>query len=99
MRGEFDLWQSRFWEHTIKDQEDFARYVDYFHYNPVKHGLVTQVKDWPFSTFHHFVKNDMLSEHWGSDINRSPDAAQRNPGKFAARRFCSNAQQHNYALD
>ena len=49
-RGEYALWQRRFWEHTIRDETDFARHIDYIHYNPVKHGLVPQVCDWPYSS-------------------------------------------------
>jgi putative transposase len=63
-RGEFLLWQRRFWEHTIRDECDFERHVDYIHYNPVKHGLVTRVCDWPFSSFHRFVRCGDLSEDW-----------------------------------
>lgn len=44
-RGEYLLWQRRFWEHTIRDETDFARHVDYIHFNPVKHGLVSRVSD------------------------------------------------------
>lgn len=43
--GDLALWQSRFWEHTIRDEDDFARHVDYIHFNPVKHGLTTRVRD------------------------------------------------------
>src|SRR5690242_18390177 len=43
--GEHALWQRRFWEHTIRDERDFARHVDYIHFNPVKHGLVARVRD------------------------------------------------------
>jgi len=46
-RGEFALWQRRFWEHTVRDDTDFARHVDYIHFNPVKHGFVTRVSDSP----------------------------------------------------
>jgi len=53
----YDLWQRRFREHTLRDESDFARHVDYVHYNPVKHGLVEQVKDWPYSSFHRFVRS------------------------------------------
>ena len=42
--GKFALWQRRFWEHTIRDEDDFARHVDYIHFNPVKHGLVSRVR-------------------------------------------------------
>jgi putative transposase len=63
-RGEFLLWQRRFWEHTIRDERDFERHVDYIHYNPVKHGLVNRVRDWPLSSFHRFVRGGDLSEDW-----------------------------------
>jgi putative transposase len=64
-RGEYALWQRRFWEHTIRDEEDLARHIDYIHYNPVKHGLVTQVCDWPHSSFHRYVKLGVLPRDWG----------------------------------
>src|SRR5262245_56105312 len=54
--GELALWQRRFWEHTIRDEGDFAHHVDYIHYNPVKHGLVARVVDWPHSSFHRYVQ-------------------------------------------
>jgi putative transposase len=49
---ESTIWQRRFWEHQIRGQEDFDRHVDYIHWNPVKHGHVPRVADWPYSTFH-----------------------------------------------
>jgi putative transposase len=67
-RGEFDLWQRRFWEHTVRDDGDFARHVDYIHYNPVKHGLVTQVNNWPHSSFHRYVRQGILPEDWAGDV-------------------------------
>ena len=69
-RREIDFWQRRFWEHQIRDEIDFERCVDYTHYNPVKHNLVTSAKDWPYSTFHRFVRRGVYSENWGGD----PDA-------------------------
>jgi putative transposase len=68
-RGEYSLWQPRFWEHTIRDETDFARHVDYIHYNPVKHGLVGCARDWPFSSFHQYVRRGVLPEDWGGDVN------------------------------
>ena len=48
-----NVWQPRFWEHAIRDEEDYRRHIDYTYINPVKHGWVRQVCDWPFfSTFH-----------------------------------------------
>jgi putative transposase len=65
-RNESIVWQRRFWEHSIRDESDFTRHLDYLHYNPVKHGLVQQVKEWPFSTFHRYVNAGMYPEDWGS---------------------------------
>nr|ALV86413.1 hypothetical protein [uncultured bacterium 16] len=71
-RGEASCWQSRFWEHTIRDDEDFARHVDYIHYNPVKHGLSARVCDWPHSSFHRYVRYGLLEEDWGGVVPTSP---------------------------
>lgn len=65
-KGEYDLWQRRFWEHTIRDDEDFQRHVDYIHYSPVKHGQVEHVCDWPYSSFHRFVRMGLLSRDWAA---------------------------------
>lgn len=62
------IWQRRYWEHQIRNEQDLQRHVDYIHYNPVKHGLVRQVKDWPHSTFHRYVRQNMNSENWGNDF-------------------------------
>lgn len=59
------LWQSRYWEHCIRDDKDFARHVDYIHWNPVKHGLVRCAADWPYSTFHRFVAAGIYPGDWG----------------------------------
>jgi len=67
-RGERGLWQRRFWEHLIKDEADYRAHMDYVHINPVKHGLVRRVADWPYSTFHRLVAQDMYPLDWaGSD--------------------------------
>ena len=63
------IWQRRYWEHQIKDEQDLQRHIDYIHYNPVKHGLVAQVKDWPYSTFHRYVQRNIYPEHWGNGVN------------------------------
>jgi putative transposase len=64
-RRERGLWQRRFWEHTIKDEADLAAHYDYIHYNPVKHGLCTSPREWPFSTFHGLVKTGVYGSDWG----------------------------------
>ena len=66
--GEPALWQRRFWEHTIRDDRDFERHVDYVHFNPVKHGLVSRVRNWPHSSFHRYVRRGLLPEDWGGDF-------------------------------
>ena len=67
------VFQRKFWEHLIRDEDDFERHLDYIHYNPVKHGLVDDPKDWPYSTFHRWVKRGVYEENWG----RSSDQAMR----------------------
>jgi putative transposase len=66
-KGELAVWQRRFWEHCIRNQEDLDQHVDYIHYNPVKHGLVERVCDWPWSSFHHYVKSGIYGLDWGGD--------------------------------
>ena len=63
-RGEYALWQRRYWEHTIRDDSDMKSHVDYIHYNPVKHGLVEHVGDWPHSSFHQYVEKGSLPRDW-----------------------------------
>ncbi len=61
------VWQRRFWEHRIRDKDDYAAHCDYIHYNPVKHDLVNSPKDWEFSSFNKFCKEGVYPEGWGSD--------------------------------
>ncbi|MBI5611602.1 MAG: transposase [Gammaproteobacteria bacterium] len=70
-KGERGVWQRRFWEHLIRDERDYARHVDYIHFNPVKHGHVTRARDWPHSTFHEWVRNGQYPLDWagGEDID------------------------------
>ena len=69
-KGQGTLWQHRFWEHLIRDERDFNNHVDYLHCNPVKHGYVPQVSQWPYSSFHRYVKAGVLVENWaGSDFD------------------------------
>lgn len=63
-RGEATIWQRRFWEHTLEAEEDLETHLDYTHYNPVKHGYVSQVADWAFSSFHRHVKEGIYSKDW-----------------------------------
>jgi REP-associated tyrosine transposase len=68
MKREKGIWQRRHWEHAIRDDADLERHVDYIHFNPVKHGHVTRVADWPHSSFHRFVDRGLLARDWGGDL-------------------------------
>ncbi|MEC4748016.1 hypothetical protein [Methylomicrobium sp. Wu6] len=63
------VWQRRYWEHTIRNDEDFNRHIDYIHINPVKHGLVKHVADWPYSTFHRYVAKGIYPPNWCGDVD------------------------------
>jgi len=65
MPFEVDVWQRRYWEHRIPDVDDFRRHVEYTHFNPVKHGHVTNLADWPWSTFHDHVQQGWVEPDWG----------------------------------
>ncbi len=65
-KGERGIWQRRYWEHQIRDEQDWGRHVDYIHYNPVKHGLVTRPTDWPYSSLHRFVRQGRIPADWGA---------------------------------
>ena len=67
-KREKGIWQRRYWEHAIRDDADLERHVDYIHFNPVKHGHVTRVADWPHSSFHHHVERGSLPADWGGDM-------------------------------
>jgi putative transposase len=68
-KGERGIWQRRYWEHTIRDEADFERHMDYIHINPLKHGLVSRVGDWPYSSFHRMVKLGVYPEDWAGDVS------------------------------
>jgi putative transposase len=63
-KGERGLWQRRFWEHTVRDDTDFARHVDYVHFNPVKHGLAASAADCPYSSFRQAVARGLSPACW-----------------------------------
>jgi putative transposase len=64
-RNEKTVWQRRFWEHQIRDSEDFTAHMDYLHYNPVRHGLVKRVSEWRYSSFHTYVERGVYGTNWG----------------------------------
>src|SRR5258708_23947642 len=76
-RGERGIWQRRFWEHLIRDETDYARHVEYCHINPLRHGLVTKVRDWPHSSFHRDVRAGIAAEDWAGDFEQSGEVCGR----------------------
>ncbi|WP_312592703.1 REP-associated tyrosine transposase [Stutzerimonas nitrititolerans] len=70
-RGERGIWQRRYWEHLIQDERDYRHHVDYVHLNPLKHGLVERVADWPYSSFHRAVRVGIYPASWcGGEARR-----------------------------
>jgi putative transposase len=67
------VWQRRFWEHTLRDENDLERHIEYIHYNPVKHGLVKSVCEWPWSSFHRYVQMGLYTLDWGGEYPKSGD--------------------------
>jgi len=63
-KGERGIWQRRFWEHLITDEDDLRRHVDYVHINPVKHGYAARAADWPFSSIHRCIGRGEMPEDW-----------------------------------
>ncbi|OHX37747.1 transposase [Methylomonas sp. LWB] len=74
-KQERGIWQRRFWEHRIRNEDDFVKHVDYIHDNPVKHSYVRCVADWRYSSFHDFVKRGILPENWAGGIYPELDLA------------------------
>jgi len=66
-RRERGIWQRRYWEHTIRDEDDLGRHLDYIHFNPVKHGHVACVATWPYSSFHRMVRLGFYPESGSGD--------------------------------
>lgn len=65
-KREKGVWQRRFYEHTIRDEQDLYNHLNYIHYNPVKHGATKSVKNWEYSSFQKFVKKNWYEIDWGS---------------------------------
>ncbi|WP_047244355.1 REP-associated tyrosine transposase [Chromobacterium subtsugae] len=66
-KRERGIWQRRYWEHQIRDEADLQAHVDYIHYNPVKHGHAERVADWPYSSFHRYVRQGWLPADWAGE--------------------------------
>lgn len=72
-KGERGVWQRRYWEHTLRDEDDWRRHIDYIHYNPVKHGYVARVADWPYSTFRRCVRFGIYAIDWAGTQTEGVD--------------------------
>ena len=66
-KGERGIWQRRFWEHQIRDENDLARHVDYVHINPVKHGYAAKASEWPYSSILRYIREGTLTTDWACD--------------------------------
>jgi len=66
-KRERGIWQRRYWEHTVRDEDDFVRHLDYIHFNPVKHGHVARVHDWSYSSFHRWVRLGAYPKDWAGN--------------------------------
>ena len=64
-KGERGIWQRRYWEHLIRDEQDYENHVNYLHFNPVKHGYVERAVDWPYSSIHKHLSKGILRRDWG----------------------------------
>ena len=66
------MFQPKYWEHAIRDENDLERHADYIHYNPVRHAVARCPEDWPYSTFQRFVRSGDYPAGWGcSDAIRA----------------------------
>ncbi|MEN8260368.1 MAG: transposase [Pseudomonadota bacterium] len=65
-KGERGVWQRRYWEHVMRDEQDYERHMDYIHFNPVKHGYVNFERDWPYSSFHRWVQRGVYPGDWAA---------------------------------
>lgn len=72
-RRERGIWQRRYWEHLIRDERDYQRHFDYIHVNPLKHGYVERLEDWPYSSFHHAMAMGIYPLGWCVE----PEGAER----------------------
>ena len=79
-RREAPVWQRRFWEYTIRDQQDDNRHVDYIHLNPVKHGYVRKAIEWPWSTFHRYLSSGIYDSDWG-DVSSNQELMLNTAGE------------------
>ncbi len=75
-KGEVAIWQRRYWEHTIRDENDFVRHIDYIHINPAKHGYASRPGEWEWSSYHRYLGQGDYSEAWGGDDINCDDESE-----------------------
>ena len=63
-KREKEIFQRWYLEHTIKNKNELNNHINYIHYNPVKHKLVQNIKDWEYSSFHKFVENNLYDKKY-----------------------------------
>ena len=80
-RGGFDLWQRRYWEHTVRDDEDLQCHVEYIHFNPVKHGHAVRAADWPHSSIHRYIRMGLVNEDWAFQAEEGTASRELNFGE------------------
>ena len=88
-RGERGIWQRRFWEHLIRDDNDFGRYAESCAINPVKHGFVRRPVDWPYSSFHRDLRRGIHDEDWGTDIDLPVNSASADYRAQQPQAYCA----------
>ncbi len=76
-KRESGIWQRRSWEHTIRDERDYAAHMDYIHWNPVRHGLAARPEDWPHSTFRRCVRAGVYPADWDGSGGDGVDGGER----------------------
>jgi putative transposase len=82
-RGELGLWQRRYWEHQIRDENDFEKHADYIHWNPVKHGHVTRPEDWAYSSIHRFIERGIYPKDWTLGVSAGRESDDGGFGEMA----------------
>jgi putative transposase len=76
-KGERGVWQRRFWEHVIRNENDYLRHLDYVHWNPIKHELIRQLNDWPYSGFHRYVREGRYPENRAGGLEFELEVTER----------------------
>jgi putative transposase len=76
-KRERGIWQRRFWEHQIRDEDDLANHIDYVHINPVKHGHTARASDWPYSSIHRYIRQGELTADWACDSDELRSGGER----------------------